>query len=79
MFAVPRAIWLDARWCAASDSFQPEEFRWPGIGTYAFNAITGYEFAETIGAVIVFAVGVVLANLIADVLYGLLDPRVEWR
>ncbi len=54
-------------------------FRWPGIGTYAFNAIIGYEFAETIGVVIVFAVGVVLANLIADVLYGLLDPRVEWR
>ena len=54
-------------------------FRWPGIGTYAFNAITGYEFAETIGVVIVFAIGVVLANLIADVLYGLLDPRVEWR
>ena len=54
-------------------------FRWPGIGTYAFNAIIGYEFAETIGIVIVFAVGVVLANLVADVLYGLLDPRVEWR
>ncbi len=54
-------------------------FRWPGIGTYAFNAIIGYEFAETIGIVIVFAVGVVLANLLADVLYGILDPRVEWR
>src|SRR5712691_81005 len=54
-------------------------FRWPGIGTFAFNAIIGYEFAETIGIVIVFALGVVLANLIADVLYGLLDPRVEWR
>jgi ABC-type dipeptide/oligopeptide/nickel transport system permease component len=54
-------------------------FRWPGIGIYAYNAITGYEFAETIGVVIVFAVGVVVANLIADVLYGLLDPRVEWR
>ena len=54
-------------------------FRWPGIGAYAFNAITNYEFAGTIGVVIIFAIGVVLANLIADVLYGLLDPRVEWR
>jgi peptide/nickel transport system permease protein len=54
-------------------------FGWPGIGTYAYNAITQFEFAETIGIVIVFAIGVVVANLIADVLYGLLDPRVEWR
>src|SRR5207245_725609 len=39
-------------------------FRWPGIGTYAFNAIIGYEFAETIGIVIVLSVGVVLAQLV---------------
>lgn len=56
-----------------------EIFRWPGIGTFAFNAITQYEFAETIGVVIFFAIGVVIANLIADLLYGFLDPRVEWR
>jgi peptide/nickel transport system permease protein len=54
-------------------------FRWPGIGAYAFDAITNYEFAATIGVVIIFAIGVVVANLIADVLYGVLDPRVEWR
>ncbi len=56
-----------------------EIFKWPGIGLYAFNAITGYDFAGTIGVVIFFAVGVVVANMIADILYGLLDPRVEWR
>lgn len=54
-------------------------FQWPGIGTFAFNAITNYDFAGTIGVVIVFAIGVVVANMIADILYGLLDPRVEWR
>jgi len=54
-------------------------FRWPGIGSYAFDAITSYNFQGTIGVVILFAVGVVVANLVADILYGLLDPRVEWR
>ncbi len=54
-------------------------FQWPGIGTFAYNAITNYDFAGTIGVVIVFAIGVVVANMIADILYGLLDPRVEWR
>ena len=56
-----------------------EIFQWPGVGSYAFEAITKYNFNGTIGVVIFFAVGVVLANLIADILYGLLDPRVEWR
>jgi ABC-type dipeptide/oligopeptide/nickel transport system permease component len=56
-----------------------EIFQWPGVGSYAFEAITKYNFNGTIGVVIFFAVGVVLANLIADTLYGLLDPRVEWR
>ena len=56
-----------------------EIFRWPGIGDYAFNAITSYNFAGTIATVVVFALGVVVANLVADILYGVLDPRVEWR
>jgi ABC-type dipeptide/oligopeptide/nickel transport system permease component len=59
-----------------------EVFSWPGIGAYAFNSI-GAEgqpnFDGTLAVVAVFAVGVVLANLIADILYGVLDPRVEWR
>lgn len=54
-------------------------FQWPGMGEYAFGAITGYNFKGTIGVVIVFAIVVVVSNLIADILYGLLDPRVEWR
>ena len=28
---------------------------------------------------IIFAIGVVVANMIADIMYGVLDPRVEWR
>lgn len=56
-----------------------EVFLWPGIGSYAYTAITSYDFNGTIGAVIFFAIGVVVANLIADIVYGLLDPRVEWR
>jgi len=60
-----------------------EVFTWPGIGAYAYQAIGagGYpvNFDATIAIVAIFAIGVVLANLVADVLYGILDPRVEWR
>jgi ABC-type dipeptide/oligopeptide/nickel transport system permease component len=60
-----------------------EVFTWPGIGAYAFNAMGGDgaapNFDGAIAVVAIFAVGVVVANLIADILYGILDPRVEWR
>ncbi len=60
-----------------------EVFGWPGIGAYAYTAIGGGgaapNFDGAIAVVAVFAVGVVVANLIADILYGLLDPRVDWR
>ncbi len=59
-----------------------EVFAWPGIGEYAFEALGGGgqpNFDGAIAVVVVFAIAVVLANLIADILYGVLDPRVEWR
>jgi len=59
-----------------------EVFAWPGIGAYAFSALGGGgqpNFDGSIAVVVVFAIGVVIANLIADILYGVLDPRVEWR
>ncbi len=60
-----------------------EVFDWPGIGQYAYTAIGGGgsvpNYDGAIAVVIIFAIGVVVANLIADILYGVLDPRVEWR
>jgi peptide/nickel transport system permease protein len=54
-------------------------FQWPGIGAYSFDSITNYNFPGVTGVVIFLALVVVAANLIADVMYGVLDPRVEWR
>ncbi len=60
-----------------------EVFDWPGIGQYAYDAIGGggstANFDGAIAVVIIFAIAVVVANLIADILYGVLDPRVDWR
>lgn len=56
-----------------------EIFNWPGIGRYAFTALTQGWFPAVYAVVIIFALGVIIANLAADVLYGVLDPRVDWR
>ena len=52
-------------------------FSWPGIGELSFEAINDKDFPMLQGTFMVFAVGVILANLLADCLYFALDPRVK--
>ena len=54
-------------------------FSWPGLGELSFNAINDKDFPVLQGTFLVFSVGVILANLLADILYFFLDPRVQAR
>ena len=51
-------------------------FSWPGIGLLTYRAILSRDYPALQGAFLVIAVAVILANLIADLLYPFLDPRV---
>lgn len=52
-------------------------FAWPGIGSYAVEALLASDFAPVQGFVLTMAVMYVMLNLVIDVLYGLIDPRVR--
>jgi len=52
-------------------------FSWPGLGLLEFQAINDKDFPMLQGVFLVFAVAVIVANLIADCLYFVLDPRVK--
>ena len=52
-------------------------FSWPGLGRELVNAVSASDYPLAQGAFLMIAVVVVLMNLIADLLYGLLDPRVS--
>jgi peptide/nickel transport system permease protein len=54
-------------------------FSWPGLGELTFNAINDKDFPVLQGTFLVFSVGVIFANLLADCLYFFLDPRVQQR
>jgi peptide/nickel transport system permease protein len=54
-------------------------FAFPGIGQEIFSAINNKDYALLQGAILVIAILYVLINLIVDVLYGVLDPRVRVR
>ena len=53
-------------------------FSWPGLGRLAFNAVEERDYPLLQGAVLVVAVMVTLVNLFVDLLYFLLDPRIEY-
>ncbi len=52
-------------------------FAWPGIGSYAVEALITSDFAPVQGFVLTMAVLYVVLNLIIDLLYGIIDPRVR--
>jgi peptide/nickel transport system permease protein len=52
-------------------------FAWPGIGSYAVEALLASDFAPVQGFVLTMAVMYVVLNLMIDVAYGLIDPRVR--
>ena len=51
----------------------------PGIGRYFIQGALNRDYTLVMGTVIVFAVLIILLNLIVDLLYGLLDPKVKQR
>ena len=52
-------------------------FSYPGIGRLAVGAILSSDFPLTQGAILVLALAFILINMIVDILYALLDPRVQ--
>jgi peptide/nickel transport system permease protein len=52
-------------------------FAWPGIGSYAVEALLASDFAPVQGFVLTMAALYVALNLLIDVLYGVVDPRVR--
>jgi peptide/nickel transport system permease protein len=54
-------------------------FRIPGIGSLLIDAILRNDTPVIMGVTFVFSCLVILFNLIADLLYGWLDPRISYR
>lgn len=52
-------------------------FSWPGLGQYAYHSATNLDLPAIMGVSIVVAVVYIVMNLIVDVLYSLIDPRIR--
>lgn len=52
-------------------------FSYPGLGRLVFEAVSGRDYPVMQAAFLVFTIAVLLANLVADLLYPILDPRMR--
>lgn len=53
-------------------------FSWPGMGRFAVNSIIKLDFQGVMGVTIVIALMFLIVNLIVDILYALVDPRIRY-
>lgn len=54
-------------------------FAWPGLGRLALDAVLSRDYTVMQGAVLIIAAGFLLINLLVDLLYAKLDPRISYR
>lgn len=52
-------------------------FSWPGIGTYMITSIKAKDTPAVMGSIIVFCIAFSVINLLVDLIYGLIDPRIK--
>lgn len=52
-------------------------FAWPGMGTYFLTAIQAFDYPVVMTVMLLSSVMVIVGNLLADICYGLVDPRIR--
>lgn len=76
LIPVNTMLGLQFGWLLAGSVLIEAVFSWPGIGWYAWRSIVSLDMAPIIGVTIVFATAFIVVNLLTDLMYDILDPRV---
>lgn len=54
-------------------------FSWPGMGTLMYSAISNRDYWLVTACALLLSICILLANLIADILYAVIDPRIRYK
>jgi len=68
---------LMVTWLITGTIFVENVFAYPGMGQYLVSALAAEDYPGVLGVTIVFAVVIVIANLLADILYAVVDPQLS--
>lgn len=69
-------LWLPI--LATGSVFVESVFAWPGLGSLAAGAVGSRDYPLLMGTALLVSALIVLGGLLADLAYGLLDPRIRW-
>jgi peptide/nickel transport system permease protein len=69
-------LWLPI--LATGSVFVESVFAWPGLGSLAAGAVGTRDYPLLMGTALLVSALIVLGGLLADIAYGLLDPRIRW-
>jgi len=53
-------------------------FGWPGLGNLFVQSVHSRDYPTIMGVIIIIAIGVLVGNLIVDIIYGFLDPQISY-
>ena len=79
MIPVVTVIGLDFGLLLAGAILTETVFSWPGIGRYVVNAVRMRDYPAVQGSVMFFALVFVVVNLITDIVYVYIDPRIHYK
>ena len=65
-------------WLLAGSVLTETVFAWPGLGRLMFDAVSARDFPLLMGLFVVISTFVIMANLLTDIVYRLVDPRVRF-
>ena len=79
MSATTTVIGLYFGWLLGGTVLVETVFDWPGIGLYATKSIVTQDFMPIIGVTLSIAILFIAVNLLVDILYGVLNPKVRYE
>jgi len=71
-------IGLQFGWEMAGSVLVETVYDWPGVGLYAMKSAMSLDFAPIMGITLVYGLIFCLVNILVDVMYGFLDPRIRF-
>jgi peptide/nickel transport system permease protein len=77
LFPIITLIGLDLGTLIGGAIVTEQIFRWPGLGQLSATALVGRDGPVIVGAVLVTSTAIIASNLLVDVAYALLDPRLR--
>ncbi|GMR02127.1 MAG: hypothetical protein BMS9Abin20_0454 [Acidimicrobiia bacterium] len=78
MIPIVTLVSLDIAFMIGGAIITESIFGWPGVGRLYINAIGTIDYPVVMAIVMIIGIGIVIMNIVADIFYGVMDPRVRY-